>query len=129
MKKIIILITVTVLILSCVSNQRNNKNSLNWAGLYRGDLPAADIAGMSVEIQLNNDSTYRITYKYLGRDELFVNSGSFNWNNAGDTIKLDREIPPYYFRVEENRLIQLDMDGNAITGIYADYYILMKVNE
>jgi uncharacterized protein YuzE len=37
----------------------------------------------------------------------------------------DGEIPPYY-KVEENVLIQLDMDGEIITGDHANDYVLKK---
>jgi hypothetical protein len=41
------------------------------------------------------------------------------------TITLEAEDNfPKYYKIEENRLIQLDLNGNIITGELADNYIL-----
>ncbi|MHC6204445.1 copper resistance protein NlpE N-terminal domain-containing protein [Breznakiellaceae bacterium SP9] len=114
----------------------NSRNSVNWAGVYGGVIPAADGPGITVEITLNNDGTYSISYQYIDRgDEVFTGSGTFKWNDAGSTIALDFEdkdapspFAPYY-QVGENILIQLDMTGEKITGALADNYVLKKVLE
>ena len=106
----------------------NSKNSLDWAGVYTGVTPAADAEGINVQIELDYDETYKVTYQYIGKgDEPFTVTGTFAWNDAGSTIILDsKELPPYY-QVGENRLIQLDMEGNPITGAFADAYVLEKM--
>ncbi|GHV84270.1 hypothetical protein AGMMS50212_16100 [Spirochaetia bacterium] len=108
----------------------NSRNSLNWDGVYRGVIPAADGPGINVEITLNNDGTYSISYQYIDRGgETFTETGAFQWNNAGSAIVLDvKDMPPHY-QVGENILIQLDKSGKKITGALADNYILKKVFE
>ena len=106
----------------------NSMNSLDWAGTYAGIIPCADCEGISVSVILNPDETYMVSYLYLGKDDNFPESfsGKFSWDEAGSTITLDtNEIPPHY-KVGENRLIQLDMEGNLITGALADQYVLGK---
>jgi uncharacterized lipoprotein NlpE involved in copper resistance len=116
---------------SCASNKASNANtpeiSLNWAGVYSGVTPAADGPGIDVQITLNVDKTFILQYKYIDRnDSPFIHEGNFTWNKTGEIIVLDIEnIPPYY-KVGENRLIQLDMQGKPITGELADLYILEK---
>lgn len=106
----------------------NSRNALDWAGVYKGVLPCADCEGISTTIQLNEDGTYRVKTEYLGTQEgknSFRDSGRFNWNKEGSTVELGNGAK--YF-VGENRLIQLDQQGNKITGKLADHYILAKLD-
>jgi uncharacterized lipoprotein NlpE involved in copper resistance len=115
---------------SCASHKAATNTpelSLNWAGTYSGVTPAADGPGIEVQLTLNSDRTFTLQYKYVNKgDNAFVNEGNFTWNKTGDIIILDIvNIPPYY-KVEENKLIQLDMKGKRISGDLADLYILKK---
>jgi heat shock protein HslJ len=72
--------------------------------------------------------TYSLTTKYLGKqEEPYSISGNFEWK--GNNIKLggiagnDRAN---LYKAEENRLRQLDIDGNIITGELESNYILRK---
>lgn len=140
MKKVFCVVMAALLlagICACVSTEtdnqavdlaHNSRNSLNWAGIYTGVIPAADGPGINVRIVLNENGTYEISYQYIDRgDERFENAGTFTWDASGNVIILDsREFPPYY-RAGENRLTQLDMEGKDITGVLAGNYILSKV--
>ena len=144
MKKIIYAITIiAVLSLSLASCQHkscskaqenqqvetihNSRNSLDWAGVYTGVIPCADCEGINVRITLNNDETYQISYQYLGKNDTpYLFSGHFTWDDAGNTIILDNKDLPFHYKVGEGNLIQLDMDGNPITGEFADNYVLIK---
>jgi uncharacterized lipoprotein NlpE involved in copper resistance len=109
-----------------VDAAHNSRNSVNWEGVYTGTIPAADGEGIKVELVLNLDETYEISYEYIGKPGIFTEKGAFKWDEAGGVITLDTgDMPPYY-RVGENILIQLDMGGNAITGSLADNYVLRK---
>jgi uncharacterized lipoprotein NlpE involved in copper resistance len=131
MKKSILIVFFALLSMnffSCGTSNKNLKNSLDWAGVYTGVIPAASSEGIKVEMTLNNDGTYRVNYQYLGKgdDDVFAHTGTFKWNNDGNTVILDsEEIPPYY-KVGENTLIQLDMRGKKIVGNLADNYVLKK---
>jgi uncharacterized lipoprotein NlpE involved in copper resistance len=108
----------------------NSRNSLDWDGVYTGTIPCADCEGIEVSITLNTDETYQVSYKYLGKPgEPEVSTGKFTWDDAGGKITLDSKSRPPYYIVGENQLIQLDMEGNPITGEHADMYILKKIME
>jgi uncharacterized lipoprotein NlpE involved in copper resistance len=117
---------------SSIPTADNSRNSLHWEGVYEGVIPCADCEGIQVQMVLNNDLTYQQTYLYLGKNETepLVNSGSFHWKEDGNTIVLgniSREEFPCYYKVGENKLIQLDLNGDVISGGLADKYILAKV--
>jgi heat shock protein HslJ len=114
--------------LPTVTDQHNSANSLDWDGTYKGTLPCADCGGIETVISLSKEMTYTIKTKYIGKgDESVKGNGSFTWNAAGNTIILTglKNTANQYF-VGENKLIQLDMTGNKITGALADKYALIK---
>lgn len=108
----------------------NSQNSLDWSGVYRGTMPCADCEGIQTEIRLMNDMTYQKSTKYLGKsDEISHESGKFEWNNEGSEITLidpKNKSENSMYKVGENRLIKLDIDGDEITGKLAEMYILTK---
>lgn len=74
------------------SEEHNSRNSLDWSGIYRGVLPCADCEGIRTEIRLNADLSYEMTTQYLGKStELFTESGRFNWDDGGNTLRLGPE--------------------------------------
>jgi uncharacterized lipoprotein NlpE involved in copper resistance len=106
----------------------NSSISLDWAGTYFGTIPCADCEGIKTELTLKKDKTYLLKASYLGEDiQLIEESGTFSWNMAGNMITLSgvKNKPNQYF-VGENKLIQLDMEGNRITGSLAKNYVLNK---
>jgi uncharacterized lipoprotein NlpE involved in copper resistance len=140
MKKNFHIFTVAALLFglcACTSNQpiaeqtigteQNPENSRDWAGVYTGLIPAASGPGINVTVTLNSDLTYEVQYQYVDRpDGDFTFNGTFEWDNDNGVIKLDTtDIPPYY-KVDENKLTQLDMEGKPITGMLANDYILTK---
>ncbi|MDR3312440.1 MAG: copper resistance protein NlpE [Spirochaetaceae bacterium] len=130
MKKNFLSIFFALLVLnffSCGTTKFSPKNKFDWTGTYTGVIPAADAPGINVEVTLNNDGIYKISYQYIERgDDLFINTGTFTWNNDGSTIILDsKELPPYY-KVGKNTLTQLDMSGKKIVGTFAGNYVLKK---
>ncbi|MGB3548581.1 MAG: copper resistance protein NlpE N-terminal domain-containing protein [Saprospiraceae bacterium] len=112
----------------------NSQNSLDWPGTYTGTLPCADCEGMKTRLTLREDKTFSYQTVYLGKsDSVFTEEGTFTWNKDGGRIMLmDRRNnieKPLQYRVGENRLTQLDMDGKLITGSLADRYNLEKMTE
>ena len=109
----------------------NSRTSVDWDGTYFGVVPCADCPGIETRITLNKDGTYQISWKYQDKgDEVFQNAGSFQWDDKGGVITLgnfDKDFFPNQYRVGENRLFQLDKEGNRITGELAEKYILSKV--
>ena len=106
---------------SCLSK------NIDWVGVYTGTTPAADVEGINVRMKLNKDNTFELTYEYIGKPEnTFTFNGSFKWNDTKDTINIEIADAPSYYKVAENKLIQLDMAGKPITGQFADMYVLTK---
>lgn len=108
----------------------NARNALDYEGIYEAVLPCADCEGIETRIELFPEQQYRLETRYTGEsEEVFISEGRFTWNEAGSTITLENvaaeERPNQYF-VAENRLIQLDKDGERITGELADAYELPK---
>ena len=108
----------------------NSRTSIDWAGSYSGVVPCADCEGIATTVVLHPDMSYSMRMQYLGKSETIYNQeGTFTWNPEGSTITLQgiKEGPQYY-KVGENQLIQLDMQGQAITGANAGLYVLAKTN-
>jgi len=139
---ILFILSTSLLSLSCTSttnddpttqnvatpDQHTSQNSLDWAGTYSGILPCASCEGIKTDLVLNDDMSYSLTTFYVGEgNEEFTETGTFKWNDAGNTVILDGLTDrPNQFFVGENMLFQLDMNGNRITGDMADAYKLER---
>ena len=130
-----ILLILSIFSISCASQKKqaktpatvgdNSMTSLDWNGIYRGILPCADCPGIKIQLLLNSDMTYKVKTSYLERGTEYESEGSFSWNETGNIIALDSNFNQKYL-VGENLLIQLDGEGNRITGDLAPRYILEK---
>lgn len=109
-------------------DMHNAQNSLDVEGSYVGTLPCADCEGIKTTITLKSDSSYTKTEEYLGqKGATFNDQGKWFFLADGNTIELNNgKDTPWKFKVGENKLIQLDTEGNEITGALADHYILQK---
>ena len=114
-----------VLINACAST----KDAPYWVGKYTGTIPAADSPGIDVQLTLKADLTFSLVYEYIDTEE-----GTFTWEGTfiqkGNLFTLnhdeDPDSYPLFYKINENRLLQLDMEGNEITGEFAEMYILTK---
>jgi len=105
-----------------------SRNSLDWHGTYHGVVPCADCDGIETVLTLNPDHTFELSSTYLGKGRDAVGTrGTFGWNTDGNTITLSgiANGPNQYF-VGENKILQLDMSGQRITGSLSDRYVLQK---
>ena len=85
----------------------NSSNSLDWQGTYKGITPCADCEGIETEITLNNDLTFVLKTKYLGKGDgkVFEESGNFEWDKSGLIVSLrERNGSLSQYKVGENRL-------------------------
>lgn len=101
----------------------NAANSLDIAGTYTGQLPCADCEGIKASLELKTDKTFVLTDEYQGKKKPVANTTKGKWEVSGNMLTLQ---PGMKYKVEENKLRQLDMNGNAITGPLADMYVLTK---
>ena len=103
------------------------KDSLDWSGVYTGTIPGADVSEINVRLTLNQDLTYELKYEYVGKGDPANWTGSFQWDDSGDVVILSGiEEAPSQYKVAENKVIQLDMQGQPISGELADNYVLQK---
>jgi len=141
MKKIILPATMIAILLagfvSCGQKSKSDKQdntivtvhnsmiSLDWMGTYTGVTSSDDCERINISITLNPDGTYDASYLCFSKDDNILEyfSGNFSWNESGGVITLEdsKKIHPHY-KVGENKLIQLDTEGNPI----ADGYVLEK---
>lgn len=111
-------------------DMHNSQISVDWAGTYHGIVPCADCPGIDTFIQLDDDGTFQISRIYLEKsDSVYRSEGTFEWSSDGGVITLDigsDSNMPEQYRVGENRLIQLDLQGKQIEGGLSDLYHLDK---
>ena len=112
---------------ACVA-QANSRDSLDWAGTYRGVLPCADCPGIETRVSLLKDGTFVRVVSYLERDERpRTDRGVFSWDAAGRSITLSGpDAQSQMYQVGENVLFHLDRNGRRITGGLAEKYQLIK---
>lgn len=107
----------------------NSATSLDWNGTYKGTVPCASCEGIETVLTLNKDMTFKLSTHYFGLNDALEEDvmGSFTWDETGSIVTLaDVTNRPNQFKVGENRIWQLDMNGERITGDLADHYILTK---
>jgi len=128
MKRFSLVILVCLALWGCVHGRasHSSRDSLDWTGIYEGILPCADCPGIHTTMTLGPDLTYTLSTRYEGRDNAgFEEKGVFSWSADGSMIFLDGGNTPTY-KVGENALFHLDMDGRVITGDLAERYVLRK---
>lgn len=116
----------TVITNNAANAENKQKTQPDWLGTYTGVLPCADCDGMKVHLTLNDDTTFFMKTEYIGRGEPFVDKGQFFWNDDKTKITLELDGGKQQYAVEKDALVQLDQEGNKITGELANAYILNK---
>ncbi|MEP0711992.1 copper resistance protein NlpE [Algoriphagus sp.] len=107
----------------------NSATSLDWNGSYKGTVPCASCEGIETVLTLNQDMTFKLSTHYLGRNDALEEDvmGNFKWDDTGSIAILENvKNRPNQFKVGENKIWQLDMNGERVTGDLADHYILTK---
>lgn len=109
----------------------NSMNSLDWQGIYMGTTPCADCEGIETSLQLNEDMTYALRLRYLGKDKaVFENKGTFVWDKNGSVITLKTDgadAAGSQYKVGENKITMLDADAKEVSGELASMYVLNKI--
>lgn len=104
----------------------HSQNSLDWNGTYEAIVPCADCPGIKSTLTLNKDKTFNITEEYIDRNSKNNDKGTFEWDASGSVITLNGKSAKYKYKVGENKLFQLDMDGKEIDGPNKDLYVFHK---
>lgn len=110
---------------STAVDMHNAENSLDYAGIYKGTIPAASGPGIKVTLTLNKDMTYTMVSEYMGeKDATFTDTGKYTID--GNIAALERkDQAPLYLKVEEGRVRMLDAEKQVVTGPLENDYILI----
>ena len=101
------------------------ETSLDYLGVYKGTLPAADCPGIETTLTLAPDGSYALHLKYIDRDSEFDEKGAYKVK--GNLLTLTpMDGQPEYYKVEENQVRKLDADKQPVTGALAENYVLKK---
>ena len=116
----------TVLIMAGCTSFGECPLSAVYCGTFEGTLPAADAAGIETTLRLNRDSSFSERSVYIGKpDGVFYEKGTYKI--VGNTVELHLNGGERnYYRIENNQLRRLDMQGQPITGALADNYVLTR---
>lgn len=97
-----------------IDDGHNAENSLDWAGVYQGELPCADCAKNVVTLRLNDDKSYVLTTDSQGGKQPLKTEekGRFEWEN-GSIVKLDEKAAYARFFVAEGRVQMLEAGQNS----------------
>ena len=97
-----------------IDDGHNAENSLDWAGVYQGELPCADCAKNVVTLRLNDDKSYVLTTDSQGGKQPLKTEekGRFEWEN-GSIVKLDEKAAHARFFVAEGRVQMLEAGQNS----------------
>jgi len=133
---------ITILFFSCQSDTSSSSEtsqdaseiedtrSFSAAGKYEGTTPCADCVGIFTTLRLEPNFTFRKHSVYLNKSEdTFVTEGSFTFDPETNIVTLD-SVPkgPNQYLLEGNQIIQLDMNGELISGELAKKYHFAKVD-
>lgn len=113
-----------------IPDHHTSRLALDWNGFYHGILPCADCEGIETRLILNENLTFELSIRYLGvGDSAWQHeTGVFEW--SGNNITLLRELNEgegaVHYKVEENQVVQLDLNGEKIEGELSENYVLKK---
>jgi copper homeostasis protein (lipoprotein) len=102
-----------------------------FPGIYIGFLPCADCAGIKTTLALNKNGSYIMMTMHAGKSEReYVQKGKYVPGSVPNTITLTSKdgATTHHYLAEGDKLIQLDSQGNRISGKQAERYILTRNN-
>ncbi len=109
-----------------IVDQADKINSKSMSGSYSGTIPCADCEGIAVLMTLKDDNTYSIETMYLGKEKDKKENQKGTYKIKSNLLILDISDAPNQYRIGEDYLLQLDMEGKEITGETAEMYKLVK---
>lgn len=152
MKKILLLLTMTLILAGCKTNveetdhvsaedlipfnasqidAHNSRNSLDWEGSYSGVLPCEDCVGIETFLKIKRDHTYTATQRFVDKGDVvseeIISEGTFFWNEEGSSISFENlqgEIRT--FRVNELFLTPLNKNGIELRPETGNNFKLLK---
>ena len=111
------------------TGETHHAQNKDWQGMYLGFLPCDGCKGVKTTLALNANHSYMLITQYVGKsDKETVEKGKFTWGSQEHRIVLTSRngATTRHYLIGEKMLIQLDNNGNEISGDLAKRYILRK---
>lgn len=97
---------------------------------YFGTLPCGKCEGIEMWITLHLDQTYSLNTNYLGLndalEEEFTGKFSYDEKDSIATLEGLKNRYPHKYKIEGNKILQLDFHGKPVKTQLADQYVLFK---
>lgn len=100
----------------------------DFAGVYKGTIPAADCPGINVSLSIGRDGKFERTEEYIGKDTFLI-EGIYTIGGNVITTVSNTVVDTVHYRVENGALRMLDSDRKEVTGILADDYLLKLIEK
>lgn len=95
-------------------------------GTYQGRLPCTDCDAIVTSLTLDANREYTLKYVYIGKHAR-PSSKTGTWELKGSELNL--EGVDYKYKVESDKLRQLDLSGKEIKGELAERYVLHAAHQ
>ena len=89
---------------TAVDSEHNSKNSLDWHGTYKGEMPS----GIEMEVTIHADNSFAVKSNHKNAGKVVEDDGTVKWENDQNYIHLKGDDIDYQFKVEENRLVYIE---------------------
>lgn len=96
--------------------------------IYLGKTPCPDCDYVETIIEFKKKQRYLVSRRYVGKENFiqFEDDGYYNWIADGTIVHLVNFDGPSYYKVEVERLYQLNDDLSFHTGPNAYEYVFYK---
>ncbi|AUC84586.1 hypothetical protein CW731_04380 [Polaribacter sp. ALD11] len=118
-----ILVIVCILFSACKSNEVKDVT-----GVYKGEFPCGDCSGIDNKMTLNTDGTFLLetVYNGKGEDRVFKETGKYIVEEGKLILELEKS--PFKYKIGDDFIELLDIDGNKIESELNYKLTKQKVN-
>ena len=112
-------------------DSHNARTALDWAGVYEGTTPCLDCDGIETTLRLKSDETFELSQNHLGKPEGendFQYTGNFTWKENGSEVVIETNDKTLEFKIEENQVRIMNIEGDVVDDELADFYVLEKTS-
>lgn len=107
-------------------NSGSSENARDWYGTYEGTVPCADCPGIKSALTLNENGSFKLDEEYLERKSGNEDQGTYEWDPENRMVTLKGNTSKYKYKVGNQMLTQLDLQGNPVDGPDKEAYVLRK---
>ncbi len=105
------------------------RHKVEWVGVYQGIFPCAGCDGIATMLKLNDDMTFALRTRELGREDIDKKSnGKFVWLEGNSKIQLQGNAHERTFRVGDGFLELLGPNGKPVQTKTPEDFVLRKTD-